>query len=197
MAWLTAKDTCTIGRSSRADVVSSTDAACSPVPCESVCAVEDTCAEAPASAEAPSRTHSTAWPAERRFFETISPLAEQHGAATLLHICGNTLSRIQYIRESGFDAFHFDSKVDAAKAVEAAAGGISLVGGVSNIEALYNGTPELVSQQVRYAIEAGVRVIGPECAVPLRTPLENLMAIARVRDAALAGETTGDQTGGG
>jgi len=26
-------------------------------------------------------------------------------------------------------------------------------------------------------IEAGVRVIGPECAVPLRTPLENLQAI--------------------
>ena len=92
------------------------------------------------------------------------------------------MSRIQYIRESGFDAFHFDSKVDAVKAVEAAAGGISPIGGVSNIQALYNGTPEIVIEQVHYAMQAGVRIIGPECAVPLRTPLENLKAIARIRD---------------
>jgi [methyl-Co(III) methanol-specific corrinoid protein]:coenzyme M methyltransferase len=109
-------------------------------------------------------------------------LTQRLGCPTVLHICGNTLSRIQYIRESGFDAFHFDSKVDAAQAVEAAAGCISLIGGVSNIQALYQGTPELVMQQARYAAQAGVRVIGPECAVPLRTPLENLKAIARVRD---------------
>jgi hypothetical protein len=42
--------------SSSEEVVSSTLAACSPVPCERVCAVEDTWAEAPASASAPLRT---------------------------------------------------------------------------------------------------------------------------------------------
>ena len=109
-------------------------------------------------------------------------LTQRLGCPTVLHICGNTLSRIQYIRESGFDAFHFDSKVDAVKAVDATAGCISLIGGVSNIQALYQGTPELVIQQARYAVQAGVRIIGPECAVPLKTPLENLKAIARVRD---------------
>ena len=66
--------------------------------------------------------------------------------------------------------------------MEAAAGRISLIGGVSNIQALYNGTPEIVVEQVHYAVQAGVRIIGPECAVPLRTPLENLKAIARARD---------------
>ncbi|HTP08437.1 MAG TPA: MtaA/CmuA family methyltransferase [Anaerolineae bacterium] len=109
-------------------------------------------------------------------------LTQRLGCPTVLHICGNTLSRIQYIRESGFDAFHFDSKVDALKAVEAAAGQISLIGGVSNIQALYYGTPELVVEQADKAVQAGVRIIGPECAVPLRTPLENLKAIARVRE---------------
>ncbi len=109
-------------------------------------------------------------------------LTQRLGCPTVLHICGNTLSRIQYIRESGFDAFHFDSKVDAVKAVDETAGRISLIGGVSNIQALYNGTPEVVIEQAHYAVQAGVRIIGPECAVPLRTPLENLKAIARVRD---------------
>jgi uroporphyrinogen-III decarboxylase len=67
-------------------------------------------------------------------------LTQRLGCPTVLHICGNTLSRIPYIRESGFDAFHFDAKVDAVKAVEATAGRISLIGGVSNIQALYHGT---------------------------------------------------------
>ena len=34
-------------------------------------------------------------------------------------------------------------------------------------------------KQVRYAIEAGVDIIAPECAIPLSTPLENLKAIVR------------------
>jgi [methyl-Co(III) methanol-specific corrinoid protein]:coenzyme M methyltransferase len=44
---------------------------------------------------------------------------------------------------------------------------------------LYAGTPEQVAAQTRYAIAAGVRIVGPECAVPLRTPLQNLKAIVQ------------------
>jgi hypothetical protein len=47
--------------SSSDEVVSSTLAACSPVPCDRVCAVWDTCAEAPASASAPARTSPIVW----------------------------------------------------------------------------------------------------------------------------------------
>ena len=54
---------------------------------------------------------------------------------------------------------------------------MSLMGNVNNPEALLHGTPEEVAAQARYAIKAGVNVIGPECAIPLRTPLENLRAI--------------------
>ena len=101
----------------------------------------------------------------------------------ILHICGDTLDRIGYIAQAGFAAFHFDSKVDAREAVRAA-GRMPLVGNVNNPEALLRGTPELVEAQARYAVEAGVRVVGPECAVPLRTPLENLRAIRRATEEA-------------
>ncbi|MFQ5856641.1 MAG: uroporphyrinogen decarboxylase family protein, partial [Anaerolineae bacterium] len=86
--------------------------------------------------------------------------------APVLHICGNTLDRIGYICESGFDAFHFDSKVDAKDAVNEVDGRISLMGNVNNPEILLNGTPDQVAEQTRYAMEAGVQVIGPECAIP-------------------------------
>ena len=39
------------------------------------------------------------------------------------------------------------------------------------------GTPDEVYRQARYAIETGVNIIGPECAIALPTPLENLKAI--------------------
>ncbi|MCG2767481.1 MAG: MtaA/CmuA family methyltransferase, partial [Anaerolineae bacterium] len=107
-------------------------------------------------------------------------ITQRIGCPTVLHICGNTLDRMGYICESGFDCFHFDSKVDARDAVKEIDGRISLIGNVNNPEILLQGTPDQVAEQTRYAMDAGVEVIGPECAIPLRTPLENLKTIARV-----------------
>jgi MtaA/CmuA family methyltransferase len=111
-------------------------------------------------------------------------LTQRLGCPTVLHICGNTLDRMGDICTSGFDCFHFDSKVDARDAVRAVASRISLMGNVNNPEILLHGTPDQAAERARYAIAAGVQVIGPECAIPLQTPLENLQAIARAaRDA--------------
>ena len=106
-------------------------------------------------------------------------LTQRLGCPTALHICGDTLDRLDDICTAGFDCFHFDSKVDAGDAARAVEGKMSLMGNVNNPEALLNGTPDEVAVQARYAIQAGVQVIGPECAIPLRTPTENLKAIAR------------------
>ena len=54
---------------------------------------------------------------------------------------------------------------------------LALVGNINNPQVLLQGTPEDVFKQARYAIEAGVHIIAPECAIPLTTPLENLRAI--------------------
>jgi len=102
-------------------------------------------------------------------------LVSELGCPIVLHICGNTLDRIGFIAEAGFDAFHFESKVDVAAAVR-----ISLVGNVNNPTTLYTGTPEQVAGEARTALDAGVRVLAPECAIPLRTPIANLCAIAEV-----------------
>jgi MtaA/CmuA family methyltransferase len=116
----------------------------------------------------------------RDFLQPIHrELVQTLGCPLVLHICGNTLDRLGYIADAGFDAFHFDSKVDARDAVRAVGDRLSLVGNVNNPEVLYSGTPEQAEAQTRYAIAAGVRVAGPECAVPLRTPIANLKAIVR------------------
>jgi [methyl-Co(III) methanol-specific corrinoid protein]:coenzyme M methyltransferase len=111
-------------------------------------------------------------------------LTSRLGCPTVLHICGNTLDRMDHICQAGFDCFHFDSKVDARDAVTVMDGRMSLMGNVNNPETLLHGSPAQVAERTRYAMAAGVNVIGPECAIPLRTPLANLKAIARaVQDA--------------
>jgi hypothetical protein len=38
-----------------------------------------------------------------------------------------------------------------------------------------------VTAAARAAADAGIDIVGPECAVPLGTPLANLMAVAACR----------------
>jgi [methyl-Co(III) methanol-specific corrinoid protein]:coenzyme M methyltransferase len=95
----------------------------------------------------------------------------------ILHVCGNCRDRIELFAEAGFEAYHFEWQVDAKFAVEKVGHRMSLVGCVNNPQVLLQGTPEQAYEQARYAIEAGVHIIGPECAIPLATPIENLKAI--------------------
>jgi [methyl-Co(III) methanol-specific corrinoid protein]:coenzyme M methyltransferase len=105
------------------------------------------------------------------------------GGPMILHICGNCLDRLEFFAKSGVDAYHFEWQVDARTAVEKIGKRISLIGNLNNPKTMFQGTPEDVYKQARYAIEAGVDIIGPECAVPLTTSLANLRAIpAAVRE---------------
>ena len=108
-----------------------------------------------------------------------SMLAKEIKVPIMLHICGDTLDRIEYICQTGVDAFHFDSRVDACKAAGVNNGRIVLIGNINNTLTLLFKGPEDVRREVEYAINCGVDIIGPECAVPLTTPLENLKEISR------------------
>ena len=109
-----------------------------------------------------------------------SMLASQIKAPIMLHICGDTVDRIEYISRTGMASFHFESKVDACRAVEIADKRIKLIGNINNTSTLLFKKPPDVKKEVDYAMNCGVDIIGPECAVPLITPLENLKEISRV-----------------
>jgi MtaA/CmuA family methyltransferase len=104
-------------------------------------------------------------------------MVQRIGGPLILHICGNCGDRLRQFVEAGFDGYHFEWQVDAKEAERVVNGEMSLVGNINNATTLLRGTPEDVRRQVRYAIEAGVNIIAPECAVPLQTPLRNLRAI--------------------
>ena len=104
-------------------------------------------------------------------------ITAQVGGPLILHVCGNCADRLELFAKSGVDGYHFEWQVDSREAVGRVGDKISLVGNINNPQALLQGTPEDVYKQARYAIEAGVDIIAPECAIPLTTPLENLRAI--------------------
>ena len=116
----------------------------------------------------------------RRFlFDIHSEMAERLSVPLILHICGKTLDRMDYIAQTGMAAFHFDSKNDPYEAMKVVDGRIALVGNINNPETLFNQGPEEVRQEVFRCLDAGVSMIAPECAVPLNAKLDNLMEIKR------------------
>jgi [methyl-Co(III) methanol-specific corrinoid protein]:coenzyme M methyltransferase len=96
----------------------------------------------------------------------------------VLHCCGNTDDRIAYFAEAGFDAYHFESQVNLERAVEMCRGRMALIGNINNPSVLLNGTEEDVRAACLRAIDAGVDILAPECAVPLTTPTRNLKILA-------------------
>lgn len=114
----------------------------------------------------------------RRYLRDLHiEFAERIPGPIILHICGRTTDRMPYIAETGMAAFHFDSKNTPEEAMAAVDGGIRLVGNVNNPETLYSKGPDAVRTEVLRLLEAGVQMVGPECAIPLQTPIENLRAI--------------------
>jgi MtaA/CmuA family methyltransferase len=124
----------------------------------------------------------------KRFLQDIhTEMAERIDAPLILHICGRTLDRMPHIAETGMAAFHFDSRNDPQEAMDAVDNRIRLVGNINNPETLFARGPEDVRTEVNACLDAGVQLIAPECAIPLQTKLQNLLAIPEaVKDWAAA-----------
>ena len=117
--------------------------------------------------------------AYRDFLSGIhAELAERIPCPLILHICGDTSDRIPYLRETGLACFHFDSAVPTKVARELADGKIALMGGTSNLDVIRTGTPETVRADVAEKESFGIEIIGPECAVPLDAPYQNMKLLA-------------------
>ena len=95
----------------------------------------------------------------------------------ILHICGRTVDRMEYIAQTGMAAFHYDAKNEPSESIEICKDRISLVGNLNNPETLYSKGPEEIRDQVFKNLDAGVQLVGPECAIPLQTSIENLKSI--------------------
>ena len=110
----------------------------------------------------------------QKFLQDIhTEMAERFSVPLILHICGKTIDRMPFIAETGMHAFHFDSKNSPQEAMDAVSDKIALVGNINNPETLYSKDTEDVKKEVFECLNAGVQLIAPECAIPLKTKAEN------------------------
>jgi MtaA/CmuA family methyltransferase len=100
-------------------------------------------------------------------------------APSILHICGNSSYHVPHIAETGAAAYSFDEGVDPKMAREHLKGKVALAGYVPTVEALLQGTPEIVYQASLECLGNGVDILAPGCSLPQHTSFENLAAMVQ------------------
>lgn len=106
-------------------------------------------------------------------------IVPQLGGPVVLHCCGNTTDRVHLFARTGIACYHLESQVNLAMAKQAAQGHMRLMGNINNPRVLLSNDPEEVMQACRSAMEAGIDILAPECAVPLTTPNRNLQVLVQ------------------
>jgi len=98
----------------------------------------------------------------------------------ILHVCGDTDPILDMMAETGAKILSLDQCMDLARAKERLGGRCGIGGNVDPINALLLGTVEDVKREtLRCLQQGGTRgyVLMAGCAVPPRTPMENLKAM--------------------
>ena len=107
-------------------------------------------------------------------------IADEISVPIMLHCCGYTLDRIELFNKNGWAGYNFESANDAREMRAKAT--MCLVGNINNPLSILQGTPEDVEREAFYALNAGVDILAPECAVPVNGKLKNVIAIREARD---------------
>jgi uroporphyrinogen decarboxylase len=98
-----------------------------------------------------------------------------------LHQCGNTVAVLPDMIASGAELLELDTYTNMHTAKELTQGKTCVLGMVNPGQVLHRGTPEIVAEQSKEAIEVlapgGWFTIGPGCALMPETPEENVMAM--------------------
>jgi uroporphyrinogen decarboxylase len=97
------------------------------------------------------------------------------------HICGNATAIVNDMTATGATVLELDYKCDLAKIKQATLGKTTILGVIDPSEVLARGTPEVVRQTTKEALEilapGGGLILGPGCALPPKTPPANIHAM--------------------
>ncbi len=116
------------------------------------------------------------FPYTKRLVESI----KGKGGKAMLHVCGNTMDRLESLTATGADILSLDTAVDFGEAREILGPDICLMGNVSTTT-LATGTPWAVREETRAVIEKAGRngrlIISGGCLLGETCPAENVRAM--------------------
>jgi [methyl-Co(III) methanol-specific corrinoid protein]:coenzyme M methyltransferase len=110
---------------------------------------------------------------QKRQFEAIS-------VPTILHICGNVGSIVEWMGRTGADVLSIEPKTSARLARGKCGPNVTMMGGIDTATTLFTGDPSAVKAGCEDSIADGIQILAPGCAVAPGTPKENLLAMVEV-----------------
>ena len=117
------------------------------------------------------------WGYARRMVQGLN----KDGIRLAYHICGNATAIVGDMVETGAAVLELDYKCDLPTIKQATLGKTTILGVIDPSEVLARGTPELVRETTRQTLEVlapgGGLILGPGCALPPKTPPENVHAM--------------------
>ena len=115
------------------------------------------------------------------YHQRIFSAWKEAGAVTVLHVCGANDHMLDLFADTGADIVAVDSLVDLRLAKEKIGGRVTLIGNISPVEVMLNGSTELVEITAKDCIDAagagGGYILGTGCEVPPDSPVENLITL--------------------
>lgn len=107
---------------------------------------------------------------------------EKHGQTLGIHICGRSKAIWTHVADAGFAAFSIDNVEDVGEAREIFGHRMTVIGNVSPVDALFQGSVEDVHREAEMCITKGRSapkgyILSTGCEVPLGTPPENITAL--------------------
>jgi uroporphyrinogen decarboxylase len=116
-------------------------------------------------------------PGARAFCEAM----RRAGGFGFVHACGDETIMLENLLATGADCLELDPGTNAETCKRAVQGRASVLGMIDPAQVMRFGTPELVQQKARQMLATmgpgGGFIIGPGCALPADTPVDNVLAL--------------------
>lgn len=105
----------------------------------------------------------------------------RNGSFAFVHACGDETLLLENLLATGADCLELDPQTDAAKCKRAVQGRASVLGMIDPAQVMSLGTSDSVRRQAREMLAVmgpgGGFIIGPGCALPADTPVENVQVL--------------------
>ncbi|MCA9449715.1 MAG: uroporphyrinogen decarboxylase family protein [Candidatus Omnitrophica bacterium] len=140
--------------------------------------------DAAASLIGPKFYQEYVWPFEERLVKAI----HQMGADVRLHICGKTTRHLEGMGKLKCNIVDLDYMVDMAEGRDKMGPKQVLLGNIDPVSVLKNGTPEQITKELEkcYRATAPRYIVSAGCEVPRGTPPENMVAMRKFAESAIA-----------
>jgi [methyl-Co(III) methanol-specific corrinoid protein]:coenzyme M methyltransferase len=102
---------------------------------------------------------------------------------TVLHICGNVNTILNYMADCGFEGLSVEEKIGSPKKAKEVIGNRArFIGNISSPFTLLPGPIDKIKAEAKQALAEGVDVLAPGCGIAPMTPLENIKAMVEARN---------------